>query len=132
MEQIKDVLPKNKWQNDKIKFINRGLGLMREEERELLLSIGAIKELPDCDTIACDGYCVNIYRNGDATCVFEGNKFQCEMEIEKIKKDKPSIDVKVKSYSKNYVEYHAKERARREAIDTENEANEQLLKEIGF
>ena len=132
MEQIKDVLPKNKWQNDKIKFLNFGLGLMREEERELLLEIGAIKHIQGIDFIALDGCCVNVYHNSEANCVFKGNEMECKLEAEKIKKEKPSIDVKVMFYPKSYYEYYAKEQARRKAIDLEEEYNEHLLKEIGF
>jgi hypothetical protein len=131
MEQIKEVLVKPNFTSTK-KFVNRGLGFMTEEERNTLLEIGAIKPEKDIDAVAQDGYCVNVYRNGDATCVFEGSKFDCEMEKDKIKRDKPGIDVQVRRYPKAYNEYYKNKEAKRKALEYEEEANEQLLKEIGF
>jgi hypothetical protein len=87
------------------KFVNFGLGQMTEEERRDLIQIGAIVNLNGIDHIACDGFCVNTYKNGEATCVMEGDKFQCEMERDKIKGIKPDAKVEVKSYPKTYFEY---------------------------
>lgn len=87
------------------KYVNFGLGMMNEEERRGLLHSGAIINLNGVDNINCDGYCVNVYKNDDPIKVFEGTKFQCDMEKDNIKRNKPEIKVEVRSYPKSYFEY---------------------------
>lgn len=112
-------------------YCEHGLGSMLKTDRQYLLDIGAIVEKDGTDMIACDAWCVNVWSKDDSQCVFEGNKFACEQEAERIKQIKPTIRVEVKGYPKKYVEWYKNESAKNEAHWQEDEATEQLI-ESGF
>ena len=102
---MKKILLLNLKNNMPNRFVDFGLGIMTEPERAKLLADGAIVNIKGVDHIACDGYCVNVYKHDEPICVFEGNKFQCEMEASNIKKNKPDIKVEVRNYPKSFEAY---------------------------
>ena len=86
-------------------FDNWGRGVMHKNERQALLDKGAIKTFNGTDYIACDGWCVNVYERGEPKCVYEGNRWSCEQEAQKIRNQRATAKVEIKSYPKSYVEY---------------------------
>lgn len=87
------------------KFFNWGLGGMFENERNELLKSGAIKTQYGIDVLARDGWCVNVFERDEPKCVFEGDRFSCENEADRIRKIKPNAKVLVKNYPKAYVKH---------------------------
>lgn len=132
MENLKQVLGaryENCFKNNQPEdFCNFGLGFMLKSEREELIKIGAIIHLPkeNIDVIACDAWCVNTYNNNGATCVYEGSKLNCEAEASRIKRERPSIEVKIRNYPKSYIAYYAAKSAQSKALSEEQNSLEQI------
>jgi len=112
------------------KFVNFGLGVMTEQERQYLLDNKAIVNKFGVDHIACDAFCVNTLKNGEATCVFQGTEMQCAMEADKIRRERSGIKVVVCGYSKFYFEWMDSKKQKMIQLEEASDEFDNLVKNI--
>jgi|6_EtaG_2_1085325.scaffolds.fasta_scaffold291409_1 hypothetical protein len=135
MEHLKSVLGKRYSEyfkhNKPEDYINHGLGYMLKTKHDEMVKNKAILCNGKEDVINCDGWNVCTVCRGERLMVFEGSKEHCELEADKIRRDKKGLKVEVTSYPKTYMMYLGKERKLARALMEQDEYIENVVDDFG-
>jgi len=88
-------------------YVDHGIGCLTHAEHDYLIQSKAINCDGVQDRILADAYCVVSDTKGDRFLVYEGSKFNCEQEVESLRKQKPNVYFKVVQYPKTYLNFRA-------------------------
>jgi hypothetical protein len=111
-----------------MEFINHNLGLMRKEEHDELVKIGAIKCKEGVDSIVAEYPYLVIIKSGEEVVLDMFGDLKTILK-EKLDNEKKGIKCKVAFSPRKFTEYFEQKRRLRLAEEYENESVDQLIKE---